>query len=509
MPTQRVVVIGAGIAGLSAAIDLSQRGFEVIVIERASTPGGKLRQVAVGGRMLDAGPTVFTLRHVFDELFDDAGDNFGSRVRLTAAGILARHAWHASTHLDLYADAARSVDAIGSFAGKKEASGYQRFLTDSRAMFETLDASFMRSSRPSVWTLIRRLQARPRDLWNIRPFTTLWRATGRYFHDLRLRQLFARYATYCGSSPFAAPATLMLIAHAEQAGVWYVDGGMFRIAEEMAALAVRSGVEFRYGGHVDQIETRAGRVCAIYSQTERIAVDAVICSADTNALAQGNFGDQVGLSTRATAPAARSLSAITWNLVARTEGFKLAHHTVFFSKDYKAEFESLVKRQQLPLSCTVYVCAQDRQDGAAPANEERLLCLINAPAIGDKHQFSTAEIEACETRTFETLRQSGLIVQHQPSATVTTTPTQFNQLFPATGGSLYGPALHSPTAAFSRATSRSSIPGLYLAGGSTHPGPGIPMAALSGRLAAACITKDFASTVRSSPMAIRGGISTA
>jgi 1-hydroxycarotenoid 3,4-desaturase len=241
---------------------------------------------------------------------------------------------------------------------------------------------------------------------------------------------------------------------------------------------------------------------------ERIPVDAVVCNADNNALAGGLFGAEVCGGVRATPAAARSLSALTWNLLARTEGFELAHHSVFFGADYRAEFADIFHRHRLPSKPTVYICAQDRQDDAAraPQSRERLLCLVNAPPIGDSHLFDTAEIDACKARVSETLANCGLKLHFQGDG-VTTTPADFNRMFPGTGGALYGPASHGWMASFKRAGSRSAIPGLYLAGGSSHPGPGVPMAATSGRLAAACVRADFASTRGSRRAATSGGMS--
>jgi len=538
----RVAVIGAGIAGLTAAIDLARNGCEVVLCERAAAVGGKLREVRVGGASMDAGPTVFTLRRVFDELFADAGEDLDSHLTLQPADVLARHAWNAGEHLDLFADRERSIDAIAAFAGRREAQGFVRFAQHAERIYRTLDASFMRASRPSPLGLTRRIGlAGLPDLWNIKPFDTLWKSLSQYFHDPRLRQLFGRYATYCGSSPFHAPATLMLVAHVEQVGVWYVAGGMRRLVEALVALATRQGVTVRLGCEVREIHLHKGRVAAVeLTQGERIAVDAVVCNADNHALASGLFGRGVAHGVRATPAASRSLSAVTWNLVARTAGFPLAHHSVFFSNDYRAEFTDIFKHRRLPSAPTIYVCAQDRRDAvlrspaASSASEpsaseswsgsrptstglsaaalagplERLFLLINAPPIGDTHEFSTAEMESCENRVFELLATYGLRVERRAGSTLPTNPSDFHRLFPATGGALYGPASHGWRASFTRAGSRSGIPGLYLAGGRTHPGPGVPMAATSGRLAAACLMTDYASTVRSPRAAMFGGTST-
>ena len=496
MRTGRIAVIGAGIAGLTAAIDLARRGFAVTLLERAGTPGGKMREVAVAGAQLDAGPTVFTLRDVFEQLYADAGSSLSAQLKLLPVSVLARHAWDETEHLDLHANLADSAAAIGSFAGAAEAQGFLAFAAQAQRIYRTLNTSFMRAARPNPIELSRRIGlANIADLLNIQPFTNMYKGISRYFADPRLRQLFARYATYCGSSPFDSPATLMLIAHVEQTGVWTIEGGMHRLAQSLAQLAATLGAELRYDTAVTSVELAHGRVAAVHTAAgERLAVDALVCNADNNALASGLFGTAVSAAVRPTRQAARSLSAVTWNVVARTEGFPLAHHSVFFGDDYASEFDDVFRHRRLPARPTVYVCAQDRGDASPrPREAERLLCLVNAPAIGDTHQFTTAEIQQCEKNAFDRLERCGLRVLRSPGTSCVTTPSDFNRLFPATGGALYGPASHGWRSSFTRPGSRSRIPGLYLAGGSTHPGPGVPMAALSGRLAAACLAADYAS----------------
>jgi 1-hydroxycarotenoid 3,4-desaturase len=504
----RIAVIGAGVAGLAGAIDLARAGCEVTIFERSATAGGKIRQIPIDGAGIDAGPTVFTLRRVFDQIFDDAADDLDRRLKLTRAALLARHAWNADGHLDLHADLDSSADSIGKFAGAREAAGFLRFAADARRVFQTLDETFMSAPRPSPVELLRRVGALA-DLWNIRPFTTLWSALGRYFRDPRLRQLFARYATYCGSSPFRSPATLMLIAHVEQQGVWYVEGGLKRLAEELAALAQRKGATLRRSTAVAEIVVERGRVRAVRTAAgERVPVEAVISNADVAALADGLFGDRAARAIRGTPRRQRSLSAVTLALRAGTGGFSLAHHNVFFGGDYRREFDDIFRRGQLPASPTIYVCAQDRRDAAPPGQFiERLLLLVNAPANGDFPDANDMEIDLCQERILRSLRQYGLSL-HQPTAAMRTAPQDFQRLFPATGGALYGPASHGWMASFKRAGSRTAIPGLYLAGGSSHPGPGLPMAATSGRLAAAALLSDLDSTRSCRTAATRGGMST-
>ncbi|MET0675733.1 MAG: 1-hydroxycarotenoid 3,4-desaturase CrtD [Bradyrhizobium sp.] len=508
MASRRVVVIGAGTAGLAAALTLAGRGLEVTVIERAARPGGKMRELMVDAQPIDSGPTVFTMRWVFDDLFSEIGERLDDHLRLTPLEILARHAWTDGSGLDLFADEARSREAIGSFAGRANAAGYRAFCADARKIFEVLKTPFICSPAPSMTGLLRGTGFR--DLTAIKPFQTMWKALGRYFSDPRLQQLFGRYATYCGSSPFDAPATLMLVAHVESAGVWRVEGGMYRLAAVMADIAARRGVEIRCGAEVTGILTEFGRISGVsLSDGERIAADQVIATSDVAALASGLLGQDCANATAAVPEKARSLSAMTWSCLAKASGFPLLRHSVFFSRDYRAEFEGIFAYGQMPAEPTVYVCAQDRDDHAISRTaSERLFILINAPANGDRHRYGLTEISQCARRTFGLLEQCGLTIETTPERLQATTPADFHRMFPGTGGALYGRNSHGWKASFQRPGARTRLPGLYLAGGSAHPGPGVPMAALSGRMAAASLIADLASTARSRGTAMRGGMST-
>jgi 1-hydroxycarotenoid 3,4-desaturase len=500
MPRDRVIVVGAGIGGLVAALRLAHAGLVVTVLERALQPGGKMRQVALDGRLLDAGPTVFTLRSVFDALFDEVGERLDDHLCLQPLRTLARHAWADGAQLDLFADLDASVAAIGEFAGAAEASRYRAFCARAERVFRALDRSFMQAQRPSPLSLVARagLRGLP-GLLQIAPFASLWHELQRAFGHPRLRQLFARYATYCGSSPYLAPATLMLVAHAERAGVWQLQGGMHSLAACLASLARARGAQLLLGMAVKRILVQHGAACGVQLESgERLMADHVVFNGDVSALAQGSLGDAARRAVHRNSPQ-RSLSALTWNLVATTRGFPLAHHTVFFSDAYGDEFDDIFVRGRLPRAPTVYVCALDRQQlgvdhesPPAPA-DERLLCLVNAPACGDRAQLSAMEIRRCEQISFEHLAACGLRVDRDRSRQITTTPADFHRLFPGTGGALYGQATHGWRASFSRCGSRSRMPGLYLAGGSVHPGPGVPMVALSGQLAAQRVLQAIAS----------------
>ncbi len=510
MAQHSTVVVGAGIGGLAAALLLAVRGVAVTVVEKEAAPGGKIRQVPVNGVPIDGGPTVFTLRAVFDELFAAAGVRLEDAVRITPAAKIARHWWGPNEHLDLPADAAGREAAIGAFAGAAAAAGYRTFAAEARRIHDVLDRPFLRDSRVYPPLLMWRIGLwRLGDLLAIRPYESMWKVLGEHFADQRLRQLFARYATYCGSSPLRAPATLMLIADVEAQGSWVVEGGLSALANAIEQLARTQGVAFRYGEAVDEVlgDTRA--IGVRLAGGERIAADAVIVNADPAALGAGRLGPLGRRAVTPLTPRDRSLSALTWMMQARVNGAELLRHNVFFSRDYPAEFAAL-SAGRVPEDPSIYVCALDRgagHEGRAQAGPERLQIIVNAPANGDTHDYKPEEIDRCTKRMLERLQACGLLLEPIGEPSVAT-PATYERLFPSTGGALYGRASHGWAASFLRQSARTRIPGLYCAGGSTHPGAGVPMAALSGRLAASTALKDLASTAPSPRAAMPGGMST-
>lgn len=499
MRTPRVAIIGAGMAGLAAAVDLSRAGLDVSLYEKSATAGGKMRQIEVDGAAVDAGPTVLTMKWVFERLFDDAGHSFSTAVPTLPLEILARHVFDDKSRLDLFADVHQSANAIASLAGPKEARGFLDFINRAKSTYATLEGPFILSEQPSPVSLALGAGLRGlSDLWKISPFTTLWKALGDHFSDYRLRQLFGRYATYCGSSPFDCPATLMLVAHVEQQGVWFIDGGMQKLAQACQALALQLGTVFHFNAEVSRVNLNGGSASGItLADGQSIAADAVIVNADPAALSSGLLGEAAGSAVSRTERAARSLSAVTLAAYARTSGFPLEHHNVFFCNDYVREFADIFQRAQPPEDPTVYICAQDRRPlhSVAEGTRERLLLLINAPPTGDRRDFNSEDVERCMSRIRARLSHCGLTVDALDAAKATT-PSDFNRLFPATGGALYGQASHGWTASFTRPAAKTHCPRLYLAGGAAHPGPGVPMAALSGRIAARAVLRDLTSRTR-------------
>lgn len=502
-----IAVIGAGIGGLSAALRLAHGGARVTVLERHGSPGGKMRTVPSMAGPVDAGPTVLTMKPVFDALFEETGSRLANHVTLHPEPILARHFWRDGTVLDLMADPDHSADNVARCFGADAAAQFTAFTQKAATLFDAFDGPMMQAAAPSRGAVTGKVLRAPHLLKKMEPHRTLANSLSRHFSDPRLAQLFGRYATYVGGIPDASPALLSLIWHAEAQGVWHVEGGMHRLAQAITARAQDLGAVFRFDTHVARIEMQDGKPAAVLTPTDRIAVDAVLFNGDPRALRQGHLGRAAQRAVPASATEPRSLSAYVHSFAAEAHGAPLSGHNVFFCADPRDEFDALAKGQ-MPRDATLYVCAQDRFAGRTPAGPERFEIIMNAPPVRDDAPPSQEETEKCHMSTMARLLNFGLHFTPRPPTSSLTMPQDLAALFPASNGAVYGRSPHGMMAAFKRPTVRSKVPRLYLVGGGVHPGAGIPMATLCARHAAEAIMTDLSLTSMSPQGAMPGGTST-
>ncbi len=494
-PDHRAIVIGAGMGGLATALRLKAVGLAVTLIDAHDWPGGKMRTVPSAAGPVDAGPTVLTMKHVFDDLFAATGAALEDHVTLVPEPLLARHFWPDGSRLDLTNDPDQNRDAVAAFAGETAAHQFERFSTQAANLFELFDAPMMQSADPQIGTLAKAALSAPKHMPVLSPFATLDRLLRKRFDDPRLRQLFGRYATYVGGSPAAAPAILALIWHAEASGIWRVEGGMHRLARALADRFLAMGGTLLLGGAVDEIEVTNGSATGVrLANGTTLSANTVVFCGDPRALATGRMGEAVDHIAPETRTTPRSLSARVWSFAARPDTrLPLAHHNIFFAKTPGSEFRDIAQGR-MPNDPTLYLCAEDRGAGTeAPDSIERFEIILNAAPLTEA-EAGAQEVTTCHQTTFQTLRRFGLTFDPEPNAQALATPTTYETLFPASAGALYGQSPHGMTASLKRPRARTAIRGLYLAGGGTHPGAGVPMAALSGRHAAEAIVKDLVST---------------
>lgn len=502
--TPDAIVVGAGVGGLSSALRLAGAGAQVLLLESGAEVGGKMRVNPVGAQWIDAGPTVLTMPWIFERLWADAGRDFRREVPIERLDILARHRWGDRSELDLYAQLDRSYDAICEFAGKKQGEAFLRFHRKANEIFAAVKEPFILAENNDVWSgLARTGVSGLARLAKIQWHRSLWSMLGSYFSDPRLQQLFARYATYYGSSPFQAPGTLALIAGVEMEGVWRIRGGMIELARATEKAARELGAQIECGVRVEALLRDSQGICGVRAEDGRSWKTRNVIY--NGSLAQ--LADKICPGAACRPAKQRSLSAITLTGMASCYGMDLEFHNVLFGSDYRREFDDIFGEGRFPREPTTYLCAPDSHRVQKMGDEQRLFALLNAPATGDEPPHSISLEQAME-RMNRVANPCGIKINFQSESLTLTQAKDFEQRFPGTGGALYGPATHGATGAFSRPNCESKIPGLYLAGGEIHPGAGVPMVTLGGSQCADRVMKRLALTSPSPRGATRGGIST-
>lgn len=478
------IVIGAGLGGLSAAITLAARGERVVVYEQLERPGGKMGEHRAEGFRWDTGPSVLTMLDVYEDLFAAAGRRFEDYVELVPLDPVTRYFWRDGLVLDATADRAEMRSRIAAFS-PADAARYDAFMDYAAALFATVKEPFLYRRKPAVRDL---MKLPLRDVLKIDALRTMSRSTEAVFHDRRLQQLFNRFATYNGSSPYKVPATLNSIAHVEMgAGAYYPRGGMHRMAEAYERLAIELGVEMRYGAAVRRIVVESGRATGVELADGRrvTGARAVIVNADY-AHARVRLLDA--------APATRlepSCSGFVLLLGVRGEHERLAHHNIFFSEDYRREFDDIFERRVPCEDPTLYVCITSRTDPAhAPQGCENWFVLVNAPYLSEAWDWRI-HAAGYAARIREMLARCAGLDAADVLYEKILTPADLQQTYGGNRGAIYGFSSNSMAAAFLRPDNRDAeIRGLYYAGGSTHPGGGVPLVTLSGRAAAECVVAD-------------------
>ena len=518
MQQSRIAVIGGGIAGLMASARLAHAGARVTLFEASDQLGGKIDQArfatpeaSAGPTAVDKGPTVFSLKPLFEEMFASMGLDFDGYVTAHKHPVIARHFWSAgrskTVQLDLLDDMEANIDAISAFAGPKDAKAFRHLRHDVRHLFATLDHAYMRADSPNLLRLLPRLKLLGLPLlFDAKPWRSLRTELMKRFRDPRLVQLFSRYATYCGGMPDATSGLFRLVIDAELSGVWRLDGGMAALAKAFACILDGFGVDVQLNSRVMGIETEGGSPKAVTLTTgEGQAVDGVLFAGDVShltALLPPDVRRKVARPRRADE---RSLSANTLAGVGRVTGVETAAHTVFFSDDYDAEWWD-IKNGLEPSDPTLYLHRDQGRDHDGLFFIENARALQSDTPPSPDHEKETAWHRNSLDRINRKLGSMGasMALVAPPSQMA---PVDFARRYPGSGGAIYGPSPHGMLAPLMRQGACSQIKGLYLAGGSVHPSAGVPLAALSGFTAAGAVIKDWALTHRRLPAVTFGGMS--
>ncbi|WNQ10018.1 phytoene desaturase family protein [Paenibacillus aurantius] len=512
---KKVIVIGAGLGGLSCAIRLAHAGYRVTVVEAQETAGGKLQRVRMGEYSFDRGPSTITMPHLFERVFTSVGRRMEDYLTLRRLEPAARNIFPDGSRVDLTEDREAMQEQIARYS-PEDALRYPAFMKEAEALYREAEKHFL-SRMLLTWKdkLSPRLAA---GFLRIRPLTTLQERLEKHFRHPYTLGLFGRYATYVGSSPYRAPAIFAMLAHVEASlGIYAVQGGTYAIPEAFVRLARELGVDIRTGGKVKLILVRGGRAAGVELQErtepqggpgesadagygarttpqgERLEADLVVANGDVLTVCRELLDEE----DRPAMPDKRidryepSLSGFVILAGVRNRYEELLHHTVFFPEDYGSEFGEIFDSRTAPQSPAIYLCHSGHSEpGLAPEGGSNLFILVNAPYTSKAWDWEEHG-ERYRDFILRRLAEYGLKGIDRPDVSAVYTPEQLKRDTGAYRGAIYGISSNSARQTFFRPTNRAAnIPGLWFTGGTTHPGGGTPMVTLSGQLVAERILEE-------------------
>ncbi len=482
-------MIGAGVGGLATAARLAATGHAVTICEQASEVGGKLARFSLDGFSFDTGPSLLTMPEVFADLFAATGAPLGDILELRRLDPITRNRFADGTILDAYADDDAFTAELDAVLRPGSGQQWRRLAAHAERLWEATGGPFLAAPNAGVRSLAGLALRRPGDISTIAPGLTLRGLGRRHLTDHRLQMFLERYATYTGSDPRRAPAALAVIAHVERYhGGWYIPGGLHQLGQAVADRAVRHGARLLLDHQVVAItRTAGGRVDGVrLAGGRRIGADLVVSGIDARTLYGMLAPHQRTQRRLRRAPA--SLSGFVLLLALRGQTLDLAHHTVLFPADNDDEFDA-VFGGRLATDPTIYISAPD-DPALAPPGCEAWFVLVNAA----RHMTGPVDrgvdwdrpglADTYAAQILGLMAERGMDVRSRLLWHRVITPADLERGTGAVGGAIYGTSSNGLRAAFLRPGNRSPIPGLFLVGGSSHPGGGLPLVAMSATIVA-------------------------
>ena len=484
---KKIAVIGAGIGGLAAAARLASRGYSVDLFEKNAAAGGKMAEIRQDGYRFDTGPSLFTMPLWLEELFRECGERLGDYMDYKKLEVVCRYFYGDGSVVDAYSDPEKFASELQEKVGE-DPDNIRRYLKKSERIFRITRPVFLQSSihLPAnylTWDFIKAYLSLPA----IRPFEKLARMNRRSFDDPRTVQLFDRFATYNGSDPYRTPATMMVIPHLEHnLGAYFPEGGIYRIADSLERLAAGSGARLHYNARVERVLTMNKKVTGLLVDGSEVACDAVVSDCDIYHLYRELLG-------RERLPSMwfshdRSTSALIFYWGMNRVSPELDVHNILFSENYPEEFEHLFTQKKIYSDPTVYIFISSKMvEGDAPEGRENWFVMINAPEnVG---QSWDDLVDRARLDIKEKIRRfTGITPDDHIAFERVMDPRDIERNTSSHGGSLYGNSSNNLWAAFRRHPNfMPGLQGLYLVGGSVHPGGGIPLCLSSAKIASGLI----------------------
>ena len=494
----RVVVIGAGIGGMSAAARLAKMGHSITVFESSNYVGGKCRTEWIGNYAFDTGPTLLTLPAVYRDFFLKTGDTLESVLDLERVDPSFDYRFMDGSDVQ-FANLSRfeTLKQIEKSFGTQSKSEWNQLMLRAESMWDVSRESFIESEIQSLISLMKNSHFF-RDLKTIAPWKSLRTLTQQFTQDYRLQYIAERYATYSGSDPRKAPAALLSIAFIEEAfGAWHIKGGVGQLANAIHHRAVELGVQFHLATRVIEISHNGSKANGILLEDGRkIPADIVIANADASQVYSSLLKNNLRVLNKPRRSINRSIPSfggfsLLLGLKKDSESPRINHHTILFPADYNEEFESIFTHFSPVENPTIYICAPNDPLMVKKAGIESWSVLVNAPrhsTSGSGWNWNNKKFtEPYAEKIIDQIESRGIRVRNRLELLKIRTPADLERETLSPGGSIYGTSSNGVRAAFSRTKNRSPLSGLFCVGGSAHPGGGLPLVGISAEIVADAI----------------------
>ena len=489
----KICVIGAGLGGLSAAIRLANKGFEVDLYEQNSFPGGKAGELKEQGFRFDTGPSLLTMPYVIKDLFNECAENIDEYLEIKKLDTICKYFYPDRTIINAYSDPAKFGKEIEENTAD-DSKSLIKYLDYCKTIYNFAGDLFLTKDPSSVSTYLNSKALK--TLLNIRkidPFRTVHNANSDFFTDAKLIQLFDRYATYNGSNPYLAPATLNIIPHVEyNLGSYIPEGGIYAITKSLWKLAEKKGVNIFLNQKVDEIILENSEAKSIKTNDNIVKYDKIVSNVDVNHTFQKLINDIKNKEAKRYITKTPSFSGLVFYWGIKKEFTELETHNILFSKDYKKEFEDLFDNKKIHDDPTVYIYISSKLNtNDAPTGKENWFVMVNAPFI--QNQNWETEVNLARYNVIKKINKFlNTDIESLIEFEKVLSPVDIQDRTGSYLGSIYGISSNDKFAAFMRQSNKSkTIKNLYFCGGSAHPGGGIPLVILSGKIVSDIIQKEY------------------
>ena len=490
----RVVVIGAGIGGMSAAIMLARNGFQVTLLEKGTHVGGKLNQLQTEGFTFDLGPSIFTLPHIFQPIFEDGSKGLADYISLQRVDPQWRNFFEDGVVLDLWEDPQRMRVELQHF-GPRIFEEYESFLAYSKCQYDIVESGYLRHGIDTFWQFLRFYgwkNARNLDYLRSMSGSIRSRLSNRY-----LRDIFEYFIKYVGSSALDSPAFMNLMPNIQlEFGLWYISGGLYELAHAFRKRLAETGVTLCLGQEVFEIDHAGGRVTGVETRDasgacRKVQADYVVSNMEVIPAMQRLLRSS-GAVMKKLSKFQPACSGIVLHLGLDRVFPQLAHHNFFYSRDQHAHFHRVFRENRLPEDPTIYLVAPTRTDPfQAPPGCDNIKILPHIPSINEQHPYTREDCLALKEICLDKLERMGLTdLRRHIIVEDFWTPFDIETRYNSNRGSIYGVVCdRRRNFAFKASKQSSRFKNLFFVGGSVNPGAGMPMVCLSGQHVARLITE--------------------